>query len=616
VSAATPDDPNLSDGFYWLFASPPGSISFTTTDGNYTPATATVNVAGNFVTQQNWTLQAGHLTITPGSLSVTETLGGSKTGQVKFSNDGTAPVQVKLSPQDSGFTPMTGQNGAPGAPLEQVKGTFTPRAAVLGAAPRSKAGTKTGAKAGAKAGLLLRQATPNDPPWTEIANYPSSIMDNVVGYDSGSGKVYSIAGFNGTANVATSYVYDPTAQAWSQIADAPQALESPAGGFINGKMYVAGGWDANGNPSTAVYVYDPTANSWSQVASLPTALTAMATAVLNGQLYVVGGCTTGNCAPTSNAVYRYDPGSDSWTQLANYPVPVAFGACAGLSSEVVCAGGTDADNGQTYTATYIYDPGTNSWSQGANMPYDDWAMAYSGSGGKLQIAGGVTANSATVTNQAAQYDPSSNTWSALPNANNAEYRGGGSCGLYKIGGSTGNFNPQPFAEVLPGDNQCGVENVPWLSENNTAFTVPAGQSVTVTVTMDSSTVGQPGGYTAQLAVETNSPYSYQPVGVAMQANPPSTWGKVTGTVTDASTGNPIPGATVQVCTMYNPQTGTCGPVTYTLKTDNSGSFQLWLNQGYNPLQLIAAKDGYQPLAKLARISRGSTTTVNFVLTKS
>jgi len=91
---------------------------------------------------------------------------------------------------------------------------------------------------------------------------------------------------------------------------------------------------------------------------------------------------------------------------------------------------------------------------------------------------------------------------------------------------------------------------------------------------------------------------------------------VTGTVTDASTGHPIAGVTVQVCTMYSPQTGTCGPVTYTLKTDNSGHYQLWLNQGFNPLQLIAAKDGYQPIAKLARIIKGSTVTVHFALKKS
>ena len=82
VSAATPDDANLSDGFYWLFATPAGNTQFTASDGAYTPATATVNVAGNFVTQQNWVLKAGHLTVTPGTLSVSETLGAEATTAV------------------------------------------------------------------------------------------------------------------------------------------------------------------------------------------------------------------------------------------------------------------------------------------------------------------------------------------------------------------------------------------------------------------------------------------------------------------------------------------------------------------------------------------------------
>ena len=608
-TTAASADPNLANGFYWLFATPAGATQFTASDGNYTPSVQTVDVANNAVIHQDWSLQAGQLTVSPGSLSVTTTLGGVKTKEVQFSNDGTEPAQVQLSGQGSTFTQMGPRASAKGAPLQKIKGHFTPRAMVL----QAKAGSKAG-KAGT--GIRLRQPTPADAPWATIANYPSSIMDNTVGYDTSSGKVYSVAGYDGSANVASGYVYDPSSQAWSSIAALPQALEAPGGAFLNGKMYVVGGWDSTGNASSTAYAYDPSGNSWSQIASLPTALSAPATAVLNGTLYVVGGCTTGNCSPASDAVYSYDPSSNSWTQQANYPTAVAFEACAGIAGEIVCAGGNDADTGASLTSTYIYNPGSNSWSQGANMPYDDWAMAYSGSGGKLQVADGVTANGATVTNQAAQYDPSSDSWSALPNANNAEYRGGGSCGLYQVGGSTGGFAPQAFAEVLPGYNTCGSENIPWLSTSSSKFTLNPGQSQTVAVTMDSSQVTQPGAYTAQLAISSDTPYQYQPVNIAMQVNPPASWSKVAGTVTDASTGNPIAGATVQICTQYDKATGTCGAVTYTLKTDSSGNYQLWLNRGYNPLQIIAAVSGYQPVAKLATLIKGVTTTVNFALSKT
>ena len=45
VSAATPDDPAVPDGFYWLYSSSTGRTRFHATDGKYTPVTAQVNVA-------------------------------------------------------------------------------------------------------------------------------------------------------------------------------------------------------------------------------------------------------------------------------------------------------------------------------------------------------------------------------------------------------------------------------------------------------------------------------------------------------------------------------------------------------------------------------------------
>jgi N-acetylneuraminic acid mutarotase len=605
VSAATPNDPNLSDGFYWLFAST-GATQFTAADGAYTPSTQTVQVAANAVAHQDWSLQAGHLEVTPGSISDTVTLGGAKTNLVKFSNDGTQPVQVKLAEQNGTFTPMTQGTGM-GAPIEKIKGHFTPTAMVL-------QGKKDGKAAHAK--LRAASSGPSDTPWTSIANFPTPIMDNAVGYDTSTGNVYSVAGYDGSENTANGYVYSGSSQSWTALPPAPAALEAPGGAFLNGSMYIVGGWDVNGNPTNTLYAYNASTQAWTTEANLPEAISAPAVATLNGQLYVVGGCTTGNCSPTSQAVYAYNPSTNSWTQEANYPVVAAFAACAGVDGELACAGGDDADTGASYTSTYVYNPGTNSWSQGANMPFDDWAMGYAGSNNQLQIFNGVTANSSTVTNQAAEYDPSTNSWSTLPNSNNAEYRGGGTCGIYQVGGSTGGFAPQSFAQSLPGYNSCGAEDVPWLSESTDSFTLTPGQSTTVAVTVDSSVLSQPGTYTADLTINSNSPYQYQPVGITLQANPPSTWGKVTGTVTDASTGNPIAGATVEICTQYNKQTGTCGSVSYTLKTDTNGDYQLWLNQGYNPLQIIAAIDGYAPVSKVVKFIKGLTTTVNFALNKT
>jgi N-acetylneuraminic acid mutarotase len=605
ISAATPDDPAVPDGFYWLYSSRAGTTKFNVTDGKYTPASGNVNVAADFTTHKNWALKAGHLTVSPGNVSATVRLGHSANRTVTFGNDGTSPVHVDLGEQSSTFTPMV--KGLEGAPVVHLKGTFSTKALVT---------QKKSAQSGTK-GIQspARTTTPAAPPWTDIADYPTPTMDNAVAY--GDGKVYSVAGYNGLANVADGFVYDPSAQAWTAIADAPAALESPAGAFVDGHVYLVGGWDELGAASSGVYAYDPSSDSWSQKADLPEDISATSTAVLNGQLYVVGGCTTGNCAPTSTKAFSYDPGSDSWTALADYPEKVAFAACAGVAGEVVCSGGVNADTNAATSHTYTYDPGSDSWTQAADMPADLWAGAASGSGNKLQVSSGVVNNGAAVTNEGYEYDPSSDSWGDLPAANNAEYRGGGSCGMYKIGGSTGGFNPMPFAEVLPGYDQCGGgTDVPWLSEDPASFDVAPGQTVTVTVGMDSSQVDQPGTYDAKLGLSTDSPYSITPVGVEMNVNPPTSWGKIRGTVTSAATGAPIPGATVDICTMYDGSTGNCGPVEFTLKTDADGYYQLWLAKGYNPLQVIAAKDGFSPKSKVVRITAGGTTTADFSLKKN
>jgi hypothetical protein len=52
---------------------------------------------------------------------------------------------------------------------------------------------------------------------------------------------------------------------------------------------------------------------------------------------------------------------------------------------------------------------------------------------------------------------------------------------------------------------------------------------------------------------------------------------------------------------------------HTLKTDRGGSYALWLDYRNNPLQMIAALDGWQPQVTTAKIKQLQTTTANFAL---
>jgi hypothetical protein len=409
--------------------------------------------------------------------------------------------------QDRGFTPAGGKHRptASGAALRRVKIAASWQPFATRTTPPNGVAQPQVAAAGAA--------------WSDLPWYPTPIMDNLVAEEDG--VVYSVAGFADSGITAAAYAYHSDSRSWTRIADLPQPLESPVGGFADGKLYAAGGWDANGNPVSTAYAYDPRTNAWSRVADLPAPLAAAAATSANGELYVVAGCTTPACVPASTATYRYDPNNDAWTRLADYPQPVVLPGCASTGGGIVCAGGLtplDTYPGQEpSSATYQYVAGNNAWTRVADMPYPDWGMAYAGSDGKLQVVGGVANGS--VTNQASQFDPSTGAWSALPNANDAVYRGGAACGLYRIGGSLpaiSGLEPTPYAEHLPTGDACiSGSDVAWLAESSSDVEIPAGRSVTVTVAFDASGVSVAGEYGARLAVATDTPYPVSPVPVAM-----------------------------------------------------------------------------------------------------
>ena len=611
TSAVTPGDPGLPDGFYELFSPGTGSTSLTASypvtaaGGHYSPARVTTDVAANKIIRQDFPLKAGRLTVTQDGVSVTEGLGESATAKVTYRNDGTAPVHVRLGARQTGSAPEAGK--------------AHPRITSPGANP---AGASSAAS------------------WVSIRQLPVKISRGVIVAYHG-GQVYTVGGWLPTVHgayqfLADGYVYDPYdpgGQQWTPIAPLPHGIAVAAGAFAGNELYVVGGAymdDGYLHPSNAVYAYNPASNSWSQVASLPQSVVGAAAAVLGGKLYIIGGCTdfytTGGCVRVLDSVYRYNPATNTWTRLAHYPAPVDEQACGGLHGEIVCAGGFGPHHAN---ATLIYHPTSNTWSQGAQMPYANAQMGYGTANGKLIIVSGLTISGSqdTQTPQSVAYDPAANTWATLPDIN-PDYTsllGGASCGFYYIGGynfynSTGSnyAGPMAKAEVLPGYNQCGTaDDVPWLSENTPEFTVAPGQSVTVTVTMNSAKVTQPGAYDGQLFAVTDAPYLTQPVQTVMTVTPPHQWGGIIGTITDATTGQPISGplggATIQVCSY---STGsTCTPVHYTLKTDSKGHYTLWLDERDSPLQVIAAADGYIQQIRRITIRPGTATTINFALSR-
>ncbi len=366
TTVATPDDTGLDDGFYWLYSPESDAHGFTAKAGNYVSSSQTVDVEADYVTSANFTLAAGRITVTPTALEGNLKLPtGKVTKSFTVKNTGGAPVDLKFGERDGGFT-LLNANGGTTTKAQVMTGTGAPL-------QRLAVPTSFGSKLSGKMAVPAPVAKPLAAPWQDIANYPSVVMDNrTVNVD---GKVYSIAGGNGSASSANSYVYDPATLAWTPIAPLPGARNAVSAGAVNGKVIVSSGWGDAG-PDAGTWSYDPASNAWTAVANNPAPRAAAGTAVLGGKLYAVGGCTTGDCLPMSNSVVAYDAASNSWATLANYPKSVAFLACGAIDGKLYCSGGNDGSVAQK--GGYVYDPAADSWSPIADAPADHWAVVQLG----------------------------------------------------------------------------------------------------------------------------------------------------------------------------------------------------------------------------------------------
>ncbi|MEI7058778.1 S8 family serine peptidase [Nocardioides sp. CCNWLW239] len=590
TTSVSKDDPTHGAGIFWMFSSLTGERAFTARKGSgYTAGTTTVDVREHTANRAEFALGAGRLEVTQEAVSGTVELGGATTRDIEVRNVGSAPATFELTDQDEGFR-ISRADGSKVSSVDVADSAGPkPQRIEIEASPL-RGGQKMDP---AGAGAAVPDATGvQEGPWLDLADHPVPVMDNIAGYHDG--IVYSFGGTrDGEMPTSAAYAYDPESLRWNEMAAMPQARMKPGGAFVDGRFYVIGGWGAPGSMVDGTAIYDPETDSWSAGADNPQPMAAAGVAALDRVIYSVGGCVA-VCG--SRAVMAYDVEADSFSRVADYPVPTAWLACGALGEKVVCSGGIG--NGTASRGTYAYDPEQNSWTQVADMPRAVWGAGYTAAGDRLLVSGGIADDA--LTNAGWAYDPVGDAWTSLPNSQHAVYRGGSACGFAKVGGSAGVFAPAATAEVLPGYDDCGggdATDASWLSTAAGSVTLAPGESATVTLTLDSGELGQPGEYAARLRLTEDTPFDVPLVSVSLRVDPPRTWGKILGTVSGAAcAGEPVPleGATVSLA-------GSTSTWTVTVPAD--GGYARWIDRGQNPVRVTAHKDGFVPGARTTRVGK-------------
>ena len=137
------------------------------------------------------------------------------------------------------------------------------------------------------------------------------------------GKIYVPGGFTAAGTISSQHLaYDVAANSWTMPAQPPSgaALYSLAVDEPRGVFYVTGGSGASLS-TTAARAYDPMTNGWTDLTPMGTARSGHESAVIEGKLYVAGGQGTASGLSSGEV---YDFGSKQWSPIARLNAPRAF----------------------------------------------------------------------------------------------------------------------------------------------------------------------------------------------------------------------------------------------------------------------------------------------------
>lgn len=195
--------------------------------------------------------------------------------------------------------------------------------------------------------------------------------------------------------------YDPSGEAWHRIPEAPiRAKYGAAEVWTGSELIVFGGGEPNEPSASNGAAYDPGANAWRNIAEAPVGLNAASGMWTGREVLVFGSLLDNrNHAETPAAVgAAYDPGRDHWRELPPSMLSPQATSAVWVGDRMV-AWDYEASSQE-------YDPVRNEWTSRLRMPFE-FSECYPASTTTRNLV------FAFFCGRAALYDPERAAWSEI-----------------------------------------------------------------------------------------------------------------------------------------------------------------------------------------------------------
>ncbi len=221
-------------------------------------------------------------------------------------------------------------------------------------------------------------------------------------------QLFAFGGETETGITKVSEKFSFAESSWAAIREKPTAVKNINAVSVNGRIYIPGGEDENGEILSIVEVYNPETDQWTTTSPIPSPRSDYSLVTSEGKIYLIGGW---DGLKFTNTVFRFDPDTILWDELKSMKTALGCASAVNVGSEIYIIGGKNEsgvlDEIQAFSVPGDTNPEGN-WKKVGSLPQPRHSMGSAYLADTILIIGGTNQDDKQMQNLA--YNPVNKSW--------------------------------------------------------------------------------------------------------------------------------------------------------------------------------------------------------------